>query len=84
MMMMMMMMMIKQGLEERSFGIGNRHFERNPQGPGRARPLNVTSSLPRDFVLGSVSVYSRSWLIFSLTVLNQNVFLILRIAKTKK
>ena len=53
MMMMMMMMMIKQGLEERSFGIGNRHFERNPQGPSRARPLSVTSSLPRDFVLGS-------------------------------
>ena len=50
MMMMMMMMMIKQGLEERSFGIGNRHFERNPQGPSRARPLSVTSSLPRDFI----------------------------------
>ena len=68
------------------FGIDNRHFETNAQRPGRARPLSVTSSLPRYFVLGSVFVYSRSWLIFNLTVLSQNVFLILRIAnaKTKK
>ena len=33
----------------------------------------MTSSLPRDFLLGSVFVYSRSWLIFNLTVLSQNV-----------
>ena len=32
------------------FGISNRHFETNAQRPGRARPLSVTSSLPRDFV----------------------------------
>ena len=28
----------------------------------------MTSSLPRDFVFASVLVYSRSWLIFNLTV----------------
>ena len=38
------------------FGIGSRHFETNAQRPGRARPLSVTSSLPRDFILGSVFV----------------------------
>ena len=67
------------------FGIGSRHFETNAQRPGRARPLSVTSSLPRDF-FATVFVYSRSRLIFNLTVLSQNVFLILRIAnaKTKK
>ena len=38
----------------------------------------MTSSLP--FVLASVFVYLKSWLIFNLAVLSQNVFLILRIA----
>ena len=53
------------------------------QPPGRARLLSVMSSCSRDFVLASVFVYSRSWLIFNLTVLDQNMFLILRIAKAK-
>ena len=65
------------------FGIGNRHFETNAQRPGRARPLSVTSCWSRDFVLASVFVYSRSWLIFNLTVLSQNVFLILGICESE-
>ena len=53
------------------FGIDSRHFETNALRPGRARPLSVTSSCSQDFVLASVFVYSRSWLIFNLTVLSQ-------------
>ena len=51
-------------------GIGSRHFETNAQRPGQARPLSVTSCCSRDFVLASVFVYSRSWLIINFTVLN--------------
>ena len=48
------------------FGIGNHHFETNALRPGRARPLSGTSSCSRDFVLASVFVYWRPWLIFNL------------------
>ena len=47
------------------FGIGSRHFETNAQRLGPTRPLSVTSACSRDFVLASVVVYSRPWLIFN-------------------
>ena len=64
------------------FGISSRHFETKAQRPGRARPLSVTSFRPRDFVLASVFVLE-VMADLQLTVLSQNAFLILRIAKAK-
>ena len=48
---------------------------------GQARPLSGKSNRAKDFAV--FILYSRSWLIFNLTVLSQNVFLLLRIAKSE-